>query len=77
MEHKLMTLKEIAQVSVKAIELKQSGKVEEGRALYRTIPLSPHMAMFVKKYWGKDILLQLGWNLAGAEKEFGQDWLNQ
>ena len=77
MEHKLMSLEEIAEVSVRAIEMEEAGQVEEGNALYRTIPLAPHLAMFVKKYLGAEKLIQMDWNLAEAEAEFGAGWLNR
>lgn len=77
MEHRLMTEHEKADIFMKSYELEQAGKVEEGRILYRNIPLPPYLAMFVKKYLGAEGLLQMGWNLAEAEAEFGTDWLNQ
>ena len=72
-----MTEFEKADIFMRYYELKQEGKIEEATALHRTMPLSPHLAMCMKKYQGVEHLLNSGWNLAEAEAEFGSDWLNR
>ena len=76
MEHKLMTEHEKAAIVMKSIEMEDAGQVEEAKALRRTIPLSPYLAKFTKEKLGVEFLLALDWNLAEAEAEYGQDWLN-
>lgn len=77
MEHRLMTDNEKADIFMKAHELKKAGKKEEASALTRTTPLPAYLAKFAKKYLGRKALIQMGWNMAEAEAEFGSDWLNQ
>ena len=76
MEHKLMTEQEKAAIVMKSIEMREAGQIEEAKALRRTIPLSPYLAKFTKEKLGVDFLLELDWNLAEAEAEYGKDWLN-
>jgi len=75
MEHKLMTEKEKAEIVMKSIKIQEAGQKEEAKALRRTIPLSPYLAKFVKEKLGVEALMELDWNLAEAEAEYGQDWL--
>lgn len=77
MEHRLMTFSEKMDISMQSHKLREEGREEEASVLYRTIPLAPYMAKCAVKYLGVDGLLQMGWNLAEAEAEFGQDWLTQ
>ena len=76
MEHKLMTENEKVDIVMKSIEMRKAGQKEEAQALRRTVPLSPYLAKFTKEKFGVEFLLALDWNLAEAEVEYGQDWLN-
>ena len=75
MEHKLMTEHEKANIVMRSIKMQDAGQIEEAKALRRTIPLSPYLAKFVKEKLGTEVLMELDWNLAEAEAEYGQDWL--
>jgi hypothetical protein len=72
-----MTLQEKLHIGVQAIELEKQGKVEEGDRLRRSIPLSPWLAEWGKKYMGADFLINGGWNLSEAEAVHGHDWLSR
>ena len=76
MEHKLMTEHEKAEIAMRSFEMEDAGFKEEAMALRRTIPMSPWLAKFTKEKLGAEFLLALDWNLAEAEAEYGQDWLN-
>ena len=76
-ENRLMTQKEEADILLKAHELKKQGKLEEYERMRKQIPLQPYLAKFVKDHLGSDFLLNLGWNLAEANAEYGPDWLNK
>jgi hypothetical protein len=71
----IMTDREKAAITMKAIALRNAGKESEALALKKTIPMPPFLAKFWKDHIGTDGLLQLGWNLSEAEAVFGQDWL--
>jgi hypothetical protein len=77
MHTKIMPLSEELDIAVKSIELRKQGNVQEAERLIKTIPLSPWLAAWAKKRMGADFLIQGGWNLAGAEAEYGSDWLNK
>jgi hypothetical protein len=72
-----MTLHEKLQLGVKAIELKEQGKLEEAKKIRQQIPMPPYLAKFAKDHLGPDFLIQYGWNLTEAEAEYGPDWLNR
>ena len=74
---KLMSLEERAALGLKAIELKNQGKLEESERVRKQIPLQPYLAKFAKEYIGADFLIKYGWNLSEAEVEFGPGWLAQ
>jgi hypothetical protein len=72
-----MSLDERSEISQKAHELRAVGKYEEAMAVSKTRPLSPYLAKILKEKVGVDYLRKSGWNLAEAEAEFGDDWLNR
>ena len=76
-ENRLMTMEEEAAIALKAFELKKQGKPEECKRMIKTLPLQPYLAKFVKDHLGADFLLNLGWNLAEANAEYGTDWLTK
>jgi hypothetical protein len=72
-----MTLHEKLKLGMKAIELKNQGKIEEAWNLEHQIPLAPYLAKFIKDHLGSEALLSMGWNLSEAETEYGSSWLSQ
>jgi len=77
MIHKLMSEDEKVAVMMQVVALRNAGKVEESRALAKTMPIPPFLAKFAKEHGQTDYLKSSGWNLAEAEAAFGQDWLNR
>ena len=75
MESKLMTEREKADIFMKSFEIQDAGQKDEAQALRRTVPMSPWLAKFIKEKLGAETLLELDWNMAEAEAEYGQDWL--
>jgi len=76
----IMTLEEQAAITLKALELKKQGKLEEYERTMKQIPLPPYLAKFAKDYKdyiGADFLIKYGWNLSEAEAEFGPGWFDQ
>ena len=76
-QDRLMTMEEEAAIILKAHELKKQGKPEEAERIRKQAPLQPYLAKFVKDHLGSDFLLNLGWNLAEANAEYGPDWLTK
>jgi hypothetical protein len=72
-----MTEREKADITVRAIALRQAGKEEEAMALKKTIPVPPFLAKVMKEMSGVDYILESGWNMAEAEAAFGKDWLTR
>jgi hypothetical protein len=72
-----MTEREKADITVRAIALRQAGKEEEAFALSKTIPVPPFLATVMKEMSGVDYILKEGWNMAEAEAAFGKDWLTK
>jgi hypothetical protein len=77
MEHRLMTEDEKVAIAMEAMRLRKEGKEDEARLLNRSIPMTAFMAKFWKEKMGKDFLINGGWNLAEAEAEYGQGWLDR
>ncbi len=74
----LMTLEEKWEVldAIKAAE--DLGNDEEaGRLMREVLPLAPHLAMAAKEMYGKQYLLDRGYNLSEAYAEFGNGWLDK
>lgn len=74
----LMTLEEKAVVlnAIRAAE--EAGNDEEAERLMREVlPLAPHLAMVAKEMYGKQALLDAGYNLSEADAEFGDGWLDK
>ena len=72
-----MTLHDRLDMRVQCVELEKAGKLDEADKLAKSIPLSPWLAEWCKKYVGADYLRNSGWNLSDAEAEFGPNWLNK
>lgn len=74
---KIMSLKETLDLYAESAKLIKEGKIEEAERLDKKVPLSPYLAQWAKKRMGADFLINGGWNLAGAEAEYGPDWLSK
>ncbi|GAB6391780.1 MAG: hypothetical protein MdMp014T_1153 [Treponematales bacterium] len=75
MTQRLMSEDEKVAVMRKVFALQDAGKEEEAMALRKTVPMLPWLAKFAKDNGWAEYLD--GWNLAEAEAEFGQGWLNR
>jgi len=73
----IMSLEEQAAISLKALEFKKQGNLDDYEKTIKQLPLPPYLAKAVKKYFGVDMLLKMGWNLSEAEAEFGVGWLSR
>ena len=73
----VMPLEEQAAISLKALEFKKQGNLDDYEKTIKQLPLPPYLAKAVKEYLGTDTLLKTGWNLSEAEAEFGHKWLYQ
>jgi hypothetical protein len=76
-QDRIMTLEEKTVISLKAIELKKQGKLEEYERMMKQIPLPPYLAKIAKDYFGANCLIKTGWNLSEADAEYGPSWLTQ
>jgi len=76
-QQKTFTMEEEVAISLKALELKKQGKLEESMALQKSLPLAPYIAQIIKDYFGVDNLIKTGWNLSAVEAEFGPGWFNK
>jgi hypothetical protein len=72
-----MSDREKAAVWKQATALRKAGKVDEARALEKTVPMVPFLAKFAKEHGLTDFLIESQWNMAEAEAAFGQDWLTR
>ncbi len=50
---------------------------DEKLRLMRLLPLAPHLARIGKELYGKNFLLEGGFNLSDANEEFGDGWLDR
>ena len=72
-----MSLHDKLDIRVKAIELEKQGKAEEAEKLHKSIPIPAYLARWAKKRFGAEALINTGFNLSEAEKEYGVDWLTK
>lgn len=54
-----------------------AGDPDESTRILKKLPLAPHLAMGVKEIWGKEILIDGGYDLSEAEATYGKDWLDK
>jgi hypothetical protein len=71
-----MTLHDKLQIIGKSAKLREAGKEEEAMKMAMSVPLSPWMAEWYKKYIGVEYLRTSGWNLSEAEAVYGSNWLD-
>ena len=76
MEQRLMSEREKADIAKESRRLLDEGREGEAAALRKTIPLTPYLAKYWKEKMGAQFLINGGWNLAEAEAEYGQGWLD-
>jgi hypothetical protein len=60
----------------KALAASQAGDNEEMVRITKQLPLAPHLALVVKETWGKEFLLEGGYDLSEVEARYGKDWLD-
>ncbi len=73
----LMTLAEKAALLDAIQAAEHAGDRDEAFRLMVTLPLHPGMAKIGKEMFGKEHLLNGGYNLSEAYAEFGDDWLDK
>ena len=73
----VLSLEEQAAISLKALEFKKQGKLDEYEKTIKQLPIPPYLAKVAKKYFGANTLKKTGWNLSEAEAEFGSDLLTK
>ena len=76
-QSQVMSLEEQAAISLKALEFKKQGNLDEYEKTIKQLPLPPYLAKAAQKYFGADTLVKIGWNLTEAEAEFGSNWLSK
>lgn len=74
-QHFPMTTMEIADVVLKAGELKDNGQIEEAERLRSTIPVRPDVAKVMKDMLGIEYMLSKNANLYRAIIEYGEEFL--
>jgi hypothetical protein len=77
MVQRLMTEDEKVAIAMEAEKFWEQGRIDEARALEKSMPLPAYLAKMLKEKVGVDFLVQGGWNLAEAEAEYGQGWINR
>lgn len=77
-EARLYSLEEKGQIIDAIYKAHDDGDLGEASRLRREIlPLNPGLAKVVKKLYGKDYLVDNRFNLAEANREFGDGWLDR
>jgi hypothetical protein len=71
-----LTREQEIEIIQKSLEADERGDHDESVRLIQQMPLAPHLARAAKKIWGKEYLLQSGFDLSEAEAAYGKDWLN-
>jgi hypothetical protein len=72
-----MTKEEEFDILQASLDAADRGDYEEENRLLLLLPLAPHLAKVAKDLWGKDYLLQEGFDLSEAEAAYGPNWLDQ
>jgi hypothetical protein len=73
----IMTDREKADITMRAIALEEAGRAAEALELEKSIPMPPFMAEFWKKHGKIDYFVKAGYNMAEADTAFGRDWLTR
>ncbi len=73
----LMTLAEKAALLDAISDAEHAGDEDEAERLMMKLPLAPGMAKIGKEMYGREFLLENGYNLSEANAEFGDGWLDK
>jgi hypothetical protein len=60
-----------------SLDAADRGDHEEEHRLLLMLPIAPHLAKAAKDIWGKDFLLQGGYDLSEAEAAYGPGCLDR
>lgn len=71
-----LTDDQIADIIDKSLEADARGDYEEGDRLLKQLPIAPWLAHAAKEVWGKEFLLDNGFDLSRAEAAYGKEWLS-
>lgn len=77
MGNRLMTWEEKEVILDAIYAANRAGNEDEAQRLMIELPLAPGMAQIAKELYGKEYLIENGYNLSEANMEFGDDWLNE
>ncbi|SHN72788.1 hypothetical protein [Desulfovibrio litoralis] len=72
-----LTREERFEIIEKSMAASKAGNDDEAMRIAKQLPIAPWLAKAGKEVWGKDFLLENGYNLSEAEAEYGKDWLSQ
>jgi len=75
--HGEMTEEEFDALGDRILEAQDRGDTEEAMRLLKLIPLDPDYGMALKMFFGKDEILEDGWDLTEANMKFGEGWLDE
>lgn len=73
----LMTFEEKEVVLDAIYEANLAGDEAEAGRLMRKLPLAPGLAEIAKDMYGKEYLVENGYDLSEANAEFGDGWLDK
>ena len=71
------TLRDFIEANRKANEADDRGDHEEAERIWLTIPADPYYVLAQKKLFGKEAVLEMGWDLTEANLKFGEGWLDE
>jgi hypothetical protein len=71
-----LTDEQISEILDKVQEADAKGDYDESYRLLRQLPIAPWLAKAGKEVWGKEFLLEGGFDLSEAEAAYGKDWLS-
>ena len=75
--HGEMTAEEFDALGDRILEAQDRGDTEEAMRLAKLVPLDPDLGMTLKLFFGKDEVLEGGWDLTEANLKFGEGWLDE
>jgi hypothetical protein len=70
-----LTDAEMTEIIEASLRANAMGDREEEHRLLCLIPLAPHLAKAAKEMYGKEFLIEEGYDLSDADMEFGDGWL--
>lgn len=73
---KKYTHEETMAILQQAIAASERGDEAEYKRLVRLFPLPAYLAKTLKDLYGKEYVLNFGYDLSEAEKRYGKDWLD-